>query len=362
MSKRKIAVLFGGMSSEHEVSLVSAASVMQKLARDQYEVIPIGITKHGHWLYYPGPLDRIPSGDWADHLDCCPAIISPDFTHHGIIKLLPDGTQRLLKVDCVLPILHGKNGEDGTVQGLLELSGIPYVGCDLLCSAVCMDKSMTHILLERAGVLMAKWGLICKSELSRLDERCEQLADDLGGFPIFIKPANAGSSVGITKATDLPSLRRGIILAFSHDKKVVCEQAIVGKEIECAVLGNESPRASVLGQIIPCNDFYDYEAKYQQDSRLLIPADVDGKTAARVQQIALFAYKELACTGLARVDFFVTERGEIYLNEINTLPGFTSISMYPKLWEKSKISFSKLLDLLIDLAVTRDENSSNPEG
>lgn len=354
MSKLKVAVLFGGCSSEHEVSLVSATSVIENLSQSLYEVIPIGITKNGHWIYYPGPIENIASGSWSDNLDCCPAVISPDSTHKGILKLMPDGSYSLLKIDCVFPVLHGKNGEDGTIQGLLELAGIPYVGCDVLSSAACMDKSMTHIVLESAQVKCAKWERILRSELSEIDKKCDEIADSLS-FPIFVKPARAGSSVGINKATDEGSLRESIILAFTHDDKVICEEAIAGKEVECAVLGNGSPSASIVGEIVPAGDFYDYDAKYINDSKLIIPADIDKSVASQIQSYATQAYKIMDCSGLARVDFFVTKYNEVYLNEINTMPGFTSISMYPKLWEKSGIPYSKLLQELIEYAVEKNQ-------
>lgn len=353
MSKKlRVAVVFGGVSSEYEVSLMSATSVIQNIPQDRYEVVCIGITKSGRWLFYPGPVEEIATGKWKDHPDCCPAIISPDRMHHGIIKIMQDGSTSLLKLDCVFPVLHGKNGEDGTIQGLFALSGIPFIGCDTLSSAVCMDKAMTHTIMDNAGIKNAKWNYMLASQLPQLDEFCARVIDQLG-FPIFVKPANAGSSVGITKATDYQSLRDGIKLAFTHDKKIVVEEMIVGKEVECAVLGNETPQASIPGEIISCNDFYDYEAKYIADSKLQIPADLDEDTTNRLREIAVKAYKAWGCSGMARVDFFVTDQNEIYLNEPNTLPGFTSISMYPKMWEATGLPYGELLSQLIELAIER---------
>lgn len=352
MSKLRVAVLFGGVSSEHEVSLVSASSVIKNIPKDKYEIICIGITKSGRWLYYPGDPDDIATNNWKNNPDCCSAIISPDRTHGGILKILDDGSTSLLKVDCAFPVLHGKNGEDGTIQGLFEIAGIPYVGCNHLSSAVCMDKAMTHTILDIAGIKNAKWDIITRHQLPKLDAICEKFVENLG-LPIFVKPANAGSSVGITKATDFNSLREGIKLAFSHDDKVIVEETITGKEVECAVLGNEDPVASVPGQIISCNDFYDYEAKYISESKLLIPADLKPEISDQLRKMAVKAYKALSCTGLARVDFFVTDDDQIYLNEPNTMPGFTSISMYPKLWEADGLSYGALLDQLIQLAMER---------
>ena len=321
MAKLRVAVIFGGVSSEYEVSLVSATSVIKNMPKDKFEIICIGITKSGRWLYYPGDVELIATGEWKEHPDCASAIISPDRTHGGILKILEDGSTSLLRIDCVFPVLHGRNGEDGTIQGLLKLAGIPFVGCDTLSSALCMDKAMTHTVLDAAGIRTANWDQIQKTELPQLNEKCEQFIDKLG-LPIFVKPANAGSSVGITKATDFESLREGIKFAFTHDSKVIVEEMLSGKEVECAVLGNDAPQASALGQIIPC-----------------------------VQETAVRAYQALGCSGLARVDFFVSEDGTVYLNEPNTLPGFTSISMYPKLWEYSGLPYSELLERLVTLAL-----------
>lgn len=352
MSKQTVAVLFGGVSSEHEVSLVSASSVIQNIPKEKYDVVCIGITKNGHWLLYSGDIEDIKTGEWEKNPDCVNVIISPDPSYGEILKLSKDGSFESIKIDCVFPVLHGKNGEDGTIQGLLELSQIPYVGCDTLSSAVCMDKDVTHKVLTSAGIPNAKWIPITVNDTPRLKEKCLDIVKKLG-FPIFIKPANAGSSVGISKAEDMASLEEGIGLAFSHDQKVICEETIVGREIECAVLGNEFPRASVLGEIIPCNDFYDYEAKYQEDSTLIVPANTDEKISNEIRSLAIKAYTALGCSGLARVDFFLTKEGKIYLNEVNTLPGFTSISMYPRLWGESGVDYPELLDLLIKFAIEK---------
>lgn len=350
MGKLNIVVLFGGCSSEHEVSLQSAASVMDHLPRDFYHVIPIGITKQGRWLSYSGPVEQIADGRWEKHPTCCEAVLSPDRRHGGVLKLSPDGSYLALKVDCVIPVLHGKNGEDGSIQGLLEIAGIPYVGSGVLSSAVCMDKVMTRTVLDCAGIRGAKWRAFSKDQLPRLRERADEIAEALG-FPIFVKPANAGSSVGITKARDAESMREAILLALRHDQKVICEQTICGKEVECAVMGNQNPQASVLGQIISCNEFYDYDAKYQSESQLLIPADLDPSVAREVQRIAVLAYQTLECRGLARMDFLIDRSNQVYLNEPNTMPGFTKISMYPKLWKKSGLEYSALLQKLIQLAM-----------
>ena len=269
---------------------------------------------------------------------------------------MPDGSYSLLKIDCVFPVLHGRNGEDGTVQGLLAVSGIPYVGCDPLASAACMDKQITHILLDAAGIETAEYEVLTRADLPNLEPLARRIADRLG-FPIFVKPANAGSSVGVNKATDLHALKAAIKIAFTHDDKALCERAIVGREIECAVLGTTAdPRASLLGEISSAADFYDYDSKYVSESTLYIPARVDDATANRVRDLALRAFKAVGGFGLSRVDFFVTADDRILVNEINTIPGFTAISMYPKLWAACDLPGEALLDRLIELAIERADD------
>lgn len=353
MSKTKVAVVFGGMSNEHDVSLVSAASVIKNIPADKYDVVCIGITKKGRWLFYPGDVDQIASGEWERHPDCTSAIISPDTAHSGIIKLLGDGTASFQKIDCVFPVLHGKFGEDGTIQGLFAMAGIPYVGCDTLSSAVCMDKAFTHTVLDYNGIRTAKWGQITTSELVNIDEKCAEFESKLG-YPMFVKPANSGSSIGISKAHNRDELAAAIKFAFTHDKKVVVEQEINGREVECAVIGNINPSVSMPGEIVSCNDFYDYDAKYiLSQTELKIPAPMSDDEAKLVKATSKAAYMALGCQGLSRVDSFLTESGDVIINEVNTLPGFTSISMYPKLMEASGLSYSDLLDSLITLAIDR---------
>lgn len=353
MSKTKVAVVFGGMSNEHDVSLVSAASVIKNIPADKYDVVCIGITKKGRWLFYPGDVEQIASGEWERHPDCTSAIISPDTAHSGIIKLLGDGTASFQKIDCVFPVLHGKFGEDGTIQGLFAMAGIPYVGCDTLSSAVCMDKAFTHTVLDYNGIRTAKWEQITTSELVNIDEKCAEFEGKLG-YPMFVKPANSGSSIGISKAHNRDELAAAIKFAFTHDKKVVVEQEIKGREVECAVIGNINPSVSIPGEIVSCNDFYDYDAKYiLSQTELKIPAPMSDDEAKLVKSTAKAAYMALGCQGLSRVDSFLTEDGDVIINEVNTLPGFTSISMYPKLMEASGLSYSDLLDSLITLAIDR---------
>ncbi len=356
MGKLRLAVLFGGVSSEYEVSLVSAASVLRHLNPEAYEIIPVGITKKGRWLFYPGPYGAIEDGSWATCTDNVPCVLSPDRVTRGLIKF-SDGAFSVQKIDCVLPILHGRNGEDGRLQGLLAMSGIPYVGCDPLSAAVCMDKQLTHTVLTAANIPNAPY-ITCLAGETESDEALIQRASVLT-YPLFVKPANAGSSVGIRKVATPEALPDAVAFARMQDKKVIIEQGIVGLEVECAVLGNSDdpanpPFASVLGQIAPCNEFYDYEAKYVAQSRLTIPADLPEALSNKVRQMAVQAYLALGCNGLSRVDFFVNpETGAIILNEVNTLPGFTGISMYPKLMEASGLPYDRLLDRLVALALEK---------
>lgn len=356
MSKIKVAVLFGGVSSEHDISLISATNVIENMPKDKYEVICIGITKKGRWLYYPGDVSNIASGEWEKDTDCSSAIISPDPLHKGII-ILENGEYTTRKVDVVFPVLHGKNGEDGTVQGLLDLSKIPYVGCGLLASASCMDKTHTHSVLDYNNIRTAEWRMLGLRDLNHLDRKCAEIADDLG-FPVFVKPANAGSSIGINKANDLDALKEAVKIAFSHDNKVVIEEFIKGRELEVAVFGYDSPFASFVGEIAKSNDFYDYESKYINNSvELRIPAEIPDESEKAIRETAINAYKAMGCKGLSRVDFFLTDDGEVVLNEINTMPGFTSISMYPKLMEDLGMTYSYLIDKLIEQAIDNAERN-----
>ena len=347
--KLKLGLVFGGASSEYEVSLLSVSSVLANIDRTRYVIYRIGITKDGRMFYYTGEDSCIADDTWQDGR-CVPCVLSPSREHHGfvILKERPE----VVRLDCVFPVLHGKNGEDGTIQGLLTMAGIPFVGCGTLASAACVDKATTHTLLDKAGVLGAKWRAVTmhayqKNQAAFLDEVEHAL-----GFPCFVKPANAGSSVGITKAADRDMLASAMELAFRHDAKVVVEEMLYGKEIECAVLGNEEPVASCLGEIAPSNDFYDYNAKYIDGKTVTyVPARITEKESDEIRRIAVQAYQIMGCRGFARVDFFFSENGEIYLNEINTIPGFTSISMYPQLFVASGVPYSSLIDRLIEYAM-----------
>ncbi|MBQ5321311.1 MAG: D-alanine--D-alanine ligase [Oscillospiraceae bacterium] len=353
MAKIRAAVIFGGMSSEYEVSLQSAYSVIKNIDKRKYEVVCIGITKKGRWLYFPGDIEMISSDEWFTHPDCVSVMISPDRSHRGIYKIMPDSSAVLQKIDVVFPVLHGKYGEDGTIQGLLELSGIPFVGCDTLSSAVCLDKAMTHSVLDSLNIKNAAWLAFDLSYLKEQEKITERVENKFK-YPVFVKPAKAGSSVGVSKAHNREELIEAVKTAFSHDDKVVVEETLVGKEVECAVMGNEHPIASIVGEILPKAEFYDYEAKYLNGTTdLLIPASITKEQMEKVQRTAVQAYKGLGCSGLTRMDFFVLEDGSVYLNEPNTLPGFTSISMYPKLFMYDGMTYSDIIDNLLELAIER---------
>lgn len=346
-----VCILFGGVSNEHEVSLRSAESVLGNIDRARYEVSAVGITRGGRWLLYDGPAGLIPDGSWESSGLTAPCVISPDRSHGGL--LFADGSTR--KLDVVFPVLHGKNGEDGTVQGLLELAGIPCVGCGVLASAVCMDKAVAHTLLLAAGIPKTKLVAIRRADAGDLASLEERLRAELG-YPMFLKPANAGSSVGITKVKSAEELPAALALAFSIDGKAVAEQAVGGRELECSVMGNNNPVASlVLGEIRARDGFYDYSSKYLDDSaELCAPAAISDADAQKIRAIAVKAYQALGCEGFARVDFFLRDGGGVVLNEINTIPGFTSISMFPRLFIEGGIEYSKIIDALIGYALHRE--------
>ena len=350
---KNILVLFGGKSSEYEVSLRSAFAVITNMPKDKYNPVLMGITKEGRWFLYEDDISLIPDNSWLS-AKCTPAAISTDFGEKCVNVFRAEGMEKI-SIDAVFPVLHGKNGEDGTVQGLLELAGLPYVGCRTLASAMCMDKAMTNMTADNAGIAQAKWLAVTKWDY---EENKEKFADDCVnylGLPVFIKPANAGSSVGISKAKTKEDIYKAMDIAFAEDDKVVAEENIEGREVECAVLGNEKPIASVIGEILPANEFYDYEAKYiAAASKLCIPAELTEEKSEEIRAQAIRAYKALGCTGLSRVDFFVRHTdGAVLLNEINTLPGFTSISMYAKLFGAYGIPYGELVDRLIRLALER---------
>ena len=350
----KLAVIFGGVSSEHDISCLSAASILRNLDREKYEVYPVGITQDGRWYYCPDcTADTVENGEWERLNGKVPALLPPDRSVHGLV-LLRDGKTETVRLDCVFPVLHGVGGEDGTMQGLLELAGIPYVGCGVAASANSMDKSITKVLVDAAGVRQAKYYLALRYDFERNAEGVVRTAADrLGSFPVFVKPCSQGSSVGVAKANDMLELAAGLTEAFKLDDKVLVEEFIDGHEVECAVLGNHSPIASTVGEIAPAQEFYTFDAKYKDEaSQLYIPAHITPQQIETVRQNALRVYAALGCRGLSRVDFFVTHAdGEVVFNELNSIPGFTSISMYPKLFAHEGIDYPALLDRLIGLAL-----------
>lgn len=349
---KQIGVFFGGVSSEHEVSLLSASAVLQNIDPEKYEVHRVCITKEGEWFYFTGDNGRIADGScFFDREHLIPCTINVNRTARGLLLFGKEGT-KTIRLDCVFPVLHGKNGEDGTMQGLLEIAGIPYVGCDTLASAVCMDKTMTHTVLDRNGIETAKYLTIMDYEYAENGEEFLELAEKELHYPMFVKPANAGSSVGITKVNDRDGFHEAMQIAFDNDRKVLVEEMITGLEVECGVLGNKEPIAAVPGSIAPCNEWYDYEAKYLAgQTKTVIPAAISSRMIDRVRAQAVRAYLALGCTGMARVDFFVTPQERLLVNEVNTIPGFTSISMYAKMFAAAGVNFSELVDRLLVLAL-----------
>jgi D-alanine-D-alanine ligase len=348
----RVGVLFGGRSGEHEVSLISAASVIRAMDPAKYEVSPIGISREGRWHMGSGaraPLSEILKNG---------RVVIPSADPSGPKFFVADqrpGAKPLLGVDVIFPVLHGTFGEDGTIQGLLELAGIPYVGAGVLGSAAGMDKDIMKRLFRDAGLPVVDWVLVMRSEWGQSPARLRKLIEAKLGYPLFIKPANLGSSVGISKVHDRSELGPAIDLAAGYDRKVIVEKGLDAREIECSVLGNDSPQASVPGEIVPLNEFYDYEAKYvKEGSELVIPAKLSRAATRRVKQLALRAFRAVDCAGMARVDFLLDRpSGTLFVNELNTIPGFTPISMYPKMWEASGLPYSALLDRLIELAFER---------
>lgn len=387
MEKLRVGILFGGRSGEHEVSLLSAASVLNAIDRDKYEVVPIGITKDGRWLtaehaenLLTGKLTLEPRNLRAGDPEITqPAavlargeavVVPPEPVHRqsGLVPFQTDSahlrraSDRAINVDVIFPVLHGTFGEDGTIQGLLELADIPYVGAGVLGSAAGMDKDIMKSLFIAAGIPIVKHVTLLRSAWEKDPKKVERLVGKLQ-YPVFVKPANLGSSVGISKAHDRKELGPAIEEAARFDRKIVIEQGVGGKkekarEIECSVLGNDDPIASIPGEIVPIKEFYDYNAKYlDEGSRLIIPAKLTKAQTKKVQELAVQAFKAVDCSGLARVDFLMDAKTQkIYLNEINTMPGFTAISMYPKLWAASGLTYSDLIDRLIQLGIERHED------
>ncbi|MFC0302401.1 D-alanine--D-alanine ligase [Virgibacillus soli] len=353
MKKMNVGIIFGGKSAEHEVSLQSAKNIVDAIDKEKFEVVLIGIDKQGNWHIND-------QSSYLMHADNPKLIqlnksndavaIVPGSSDHQLIHA--NSAEVLDQLDVVFPIVHGTLGEDGSLQGMLRLANLPFVGPSVLSSSICMDKDIAKIILQNAGINVAKGLVYTRTDIDNI--RFEVVSETLG-TPMFIKPANQGSSVGVSKVTTEEEFYEAIKLAFQFDHKVVIEENITGREIECSVLGNEEPIASLPGEILPKTEFYSYESKYidEKGAELAAPADLSEEVVQKVQETAIAAFQALQCEGLARVDFFLTESGELYVNELNTLPGFTKISMYPRLWEISGISYTDLITKLIDLAVKR---------
>lgn len=351
MAKLNVCVLFGGMSPEHDVSLRSAESVLNNMDTEKYNVFPVGIAKDGDWILY-GSTDysKLPTGQWLNCPENRRAAISP-IRGQGLLIFEGDNVIREM-IEIVFPVLHGENGEDGSVQGLLQLAGIPFVGPHVAASAVSMDKTLTKLVADNAGVKQAAWQLVRAAEVRSHMEQVITRLEGKFNYPMFVKPAGTGSSVGVSKAADREGLVRALSHAAQFDSKILVEEFIHGREVEVAVMGNESPVASVCGEIDSGADFYDYDAKYVTDTSVAyIPARIPAEVEEFVREQAVKIYSAIGCQGLSRVDFFVTyEDNRVVFNEINTLPGFTSISMYPKLFAASGIPYSQIIDNLLKLA------------
>ena len=352
MAKLRVGVLFGGQSVEHEVSLVSAQSVIRALSPTKYEVLPIGITQQGKWLppaaatglLAPGPdhgASSVQANGTPPHGTSLVALEQPD-------ALFPE-------LDVIFPVLHGTLGEDGTVQGLLELTDLPYVGAGVLASALGMDKVLMKRGFREAGLPVVKLLTVLRREWEQQSAPIAAEVTAKLGYPCFVKPANGGSSVGVTKVREPATLGPALDLAFSLDRKVLIEEAIIGRELECSVLGNDDPIASAVGEVAPSREFYDYEAKYHDETtRLIVPASLEPGVAEQVRELAARAFRAIDCAGMARVDFFLrASDGALFVSEINTIPGFTPVSMYPRMWEATGLPYTALLDRLIELALER---------
>jgi D-alanine-D-alanine ligase len=358
--KIRVGLIFGGRSGEHEVSFCSASSIIKAIDKSKYTVVPIGITKEGRWISPQDSELALQSGKIEGKST---VILLNDPSGRALVCI--DNNQRLDKssalerLDLIFPVLHGPYGEDGTVQGLLELADIPYVGAGVAASAISMDKDLMKIIFQQRGLPILKWMTIKRKEWQKDKEKILSLVQDDFEYPLFVKPTNLGSSVGITKVHKKEEMEKAIDLASSYDRKILIEEGLEeAREIECSVLGNDEPRASVVGEVRPAGEFYDYDSKYiDKETQLIVPADLPDGVSRKVQEIALRAFKAVDAAGMARVDFFVSKKeNKIYLSEINTIPGFTSVSMYPRLWEASGISYPDLIDQLIQLALERHQD------
>ena len=349
MSKQNLAVIFGGQSSEHEISCMSASNIIQCIDAQRYNIILVGITKEGHWVE-AADLNAVQDGSWRQSKTSI--VLSPDATRKGLYRMSEDEKVQYVHLDVIFPVLHGLYGEDGTVQGLFKLAGIPFVGCGLFASAAGMDKLYTKIIVDTLGIRQAKYVPVYKEELPKMDEVVARVESALE-YPVFVKPSRAGSSKGVNKAANREQLKNALIEAADNDRKILVEETIIGREVECAVLGNLDVKASGVGEILSADEFYDFDAKYyNSESKTLVDPPMPENMREQIREDAVKIFMALDGRGLSRVDFFLTESGVVF-NEINTLPGFTAISMYPMLWEAQGIPKKELVQKLIDLAFER---------
>ena len=349
MSKQNLAVIFGGQSSEHEISCMSASNIIQCIDAQRYNIILVGITKEGHWVE-AADLNAVQDGSWRQSKTSI--VLSPDATRKGLYRMSEDEKVQFVHLDVIFPVLHGLYGEDGTVQGLFKLAGIPFVGCGLFASAAGMDKLYTKIIVDTLGIRQAKYVPVYKEELPEMDEVVARVESELE-YPVFVKPSRAGSSKGVNKAANREQLKNALIEAADNDRKILVEETIIGREVECAVLGNLDVKASGVGEILSADEFYDFDAKYyNSESKTLVDPPMPENMREQIREDAVKIFMALDGRGLSRVDFFLTESGVVF-NEINTLPGFTAISMYPMLWEAQGIPKKELVQKLIDLAFER---------
>lgn len=343
---KTVCVLFGGMSGEYEISCLSASYVVENLDQDKYTIIKVGITREGAWRLFSGSTQQMRDDSWTEG-DCLPCILSPDREDHGLLVREGDGLRRIA-LDVIFPVLHGTYGEDGSAQGLFDLSGIPYVGSGVAASALGMDKAFSNMIFDTLKIPQAGW--LVFDDVTIESDPAKRVEEQFS-YPCFVKPANTGSSVGVFKAHNRQELCAALAEAAKVDKKVLVEEFVDGRELECAVLGNADPEVSSVGEVLPAGEFYDYTSKYHDEaSRTVIPADIPPKASDTIREYAKRAYCALGCRGLSRADFFLGKNGTVYINELNTLPGFTTISMYGKLWEYEGVSYSALLDRMIALA------------
>lgn len=345
MNKKKIGIIFGGCSPEYDVSLESAYSVITNINKEKYEAILIGITRKGDWYRYEGEVENIKDNTWQEKGKCTKVMISSNKSDKGIIEL---ESRNVIKLDVIFPVLHGKDGEDGAVQGLIQLSGIPLIGCDILSSSLCMDKYLSHELVENCGIKVAKNIVInTKTTKEEVNKKIRELQ-----YPLFVKPMRAGSSFGITKVESEKEIEKAIQEAFKYDTEIIIEENVEGIEIGCAILGNEELTIGEVDEIELSDGFFNYEEKYTlKTSKIYVPARIDEETTKKAKEIAIQIYRILKCRDFARVDMFLTKKGEIYFNEINTIPGFTSHSRYPSMMKQIGINFEQLIEKLINLEI-----------